>query len=71
VSKYQYQVIINTPEGGTHEHSDVIEANTYQEAILRGLAQTFEEIAQFRRNNNMDKLVTLDINVFAKKVSSD
>jgi len=66
--KFQFQVIINTPESATHEHSEVIEANSYTEGMLRGYTRAVYEAEKFRRDNRMEKMIIEDINVFVKEI---
>jgi hypothetical protein len=68
MSKFQFQVIINTPEDATHEHSEVIEANSYTEGMLRGYTRAVYEAEKFRRDNKMAKLTIDDINVYVKEL---
>lgn len=69
--KYEFRITVKTPEHTEHVHNDVIEANTYPEAVLRGYTRTLEDIAKFRRDNGMEKLVILDVHMYAKQVTGE
>jgi len=68
--KFQYQVIVNTPEESTHEHSEVLDANSYTEAMLRGYTRAIAEAEKFRRANKMEKLAILDVNIYVKELKN-
>jgi len=73
--KYAYQVTVVTAETVKHEYEGAVEAATYTEAILRGYSRTINDIAKYRRDNGLDKMVIEDlgnrVSLTIRKISNE